>query len=87
VLSLALASCATRPAPDSVAPLRLDPAACVTPAAAPKLPDGAGVPVAVTPEERVALSLFLNWTAQVVDWGKALADRQAKTAASTACTS
>lgn len=83
---LALSSCATpsRP-PADPRPLHLDPALCTKPAAAPTIPDSAGLVQAVTTAEKAAQSAFLNWVAEQGDWGAALAAQQAKTAASPAC--
>ena len=53
-------------------------------AKSPALPDGAGVPQAVTSEERAALALFLNWVAELVDHDKGATD-QADLARREAC--
>ena len=85
-LSLALTACATRssPAPD-VHPVRIAPALCAKPSPEPKIPDDAGIPVAVTEAEKAALTAFLGWTQTVLDWSRAGWSRAERTAASEAC--
>jgi hypothetical protein len=71
--------------PAEVHALRLPPAACAAPVAAPPIPDGAGLVQAVTDAEKAAQEAFLDWVGQLEDWGRALHDQQAKTAASSNC--
>ena len=83
---MALSSCATRssPLPD-VHPLRLAPDLCAAPAAEPPIPDAAGLPQPVTDTEKAAVTAFLNWVADLGDWGRQLQARAAKTTASAGC--
>ena len=78
-LSLALASCATPsaspPVVDRPKPLAPDPRVCAEVRKAEPLPAGAGVPQAVTPEERAALAAFLTWVAALVDHDRVMTDR------------
>lgn len=69
-LLLTQAACATRSSP---APL--PPSLCADVRAEPLLPDTAGIVQPVTPEERDATRAFLNWTAEVLDWGRENANR------------
>lgn len=39
------------------------------------MPDTAGIVQPVTPEERDATRALLNWTAEVLDWGRENANR------------
>lgn len=79
---MALASCGTRsgsqPGPD-VHATRPPPEVCAPVAKEPTLPDSAGLPQAVTPEQKAALGSFLNAIGVHVDWSHALATRAAKT--------
>lgn len=81
-LSLALTSCAglSSHLPD-LHPQRPPPEVCAAAAAEPRLPDNAGLPVAVTDAEKAASAAFLSWVGQLGDWGRALKARAEKTAA------
>ena len=77
---MALASCATRsasppPAVEKPKPEAVDPRVCAEVTPAPALPAGAAIPQAVTVEERVGLSAFLTWVAELVDHDKAMTSR------------
>lgn len=72
MLSLALASCATRSASPPIAvekpkPEAVDPRLCADIKPRGALPAGASVPQPVTAEERQGLALFLEWVAELVD--------------------
>lgn len=70
VTLLALTSCAK---PSSLVPL--PPSLCAETRPEPVLPDTAGIVQPVTDEERTQTSAFLNWTAEVLDWGRQGWDR------------
>ena len=77
---MALASCATPsasppPAVEKPKPEAVDPRVCAEVVKAEALPAGAGVPQAVTPEERAALAAFLTWVAGLVDHDRVMTER------------
>lgn len=80
MLSLLLTNCATPSSPDIHA-ARPPPEVCAAVQLEPRLPDDAGIPVAVTDPERVATASFLAWVAQLGDWGRAMKGRADKTVA------
>jgi hypothetical protein len=47
----------------------------------PRLPDGAAIPAPVTDAERLGMSAFLQWGAQLGDWARSLEVRAQKTKA------
>lgn len=80
MLSLALASCATRsasppPAVEQPKPHAPDPRICAEVTKAEPFPAGAGIPQAVTAEERDGLAAFLTWVAGLVDHDKQMTER------------
>lgn len=66
VLLCLLASC-DKPS----SPTPLPPSVCSPLLPEPVLPESAGIVQPVTDEEREATRDFLNWTASVLDWGRA----------------
>lgn len=69
-LLLTLTACAK---PSSPTPL--PPSLCADVAPEPVLPEGASIVQPVTEEERAGTRAFLNWTAEVLDWGRRNAAR------------
>lgn len=53
----------------------MDPAACQALTDEPRLPDGASIPGPVSEAERAATAAFLNWVAEVLDWGRTATER------------
>lgn len=86
---MALTSCGTPSKPGldqpQVAPKHLPAALCAKPEPKPQMPADAGIPVAVTDQEKAVTDAFLNWVHGLGSWGDALADRADRTAASEAC--
>lgn len=80
MLSLALASCATRSASPPIIveqpkPQAPDPRICAEVSKAEALPAEASIPQAVTTEERAGLAAFLTWVAGLVDHDKQMTER------------
>ena len=61
-----LASCETLSKP----PAPIPPSVCVEREPEPALPDDASIVAPVTEEEREGTRAFLNWTAEMVSWGR-----------------
>lgn len=68
VASLGLASCETLSASLPPRPCRPDVATGVKPE--PQVPDGAGIPAPVTPEEVTATDSYLTWLAEFGAWAR-----------------
>lgn len=69
-LSCLATSCAK---PSSLTPL--PPSLCAEVRAEPVLPSEAGIVAPADDTERAAYRAFLNWTAEVLDWGRENANR------------
>lgn len=82
-----LASCATHSSPiPSVEPVRPPPADCTHPRAEPVIPDGAGLERPLDTANAEAMSVFLNWVSDALEWGRELARAQQTRASSKDCT-
>lgn len=76
--SLVLTSCATlwgKPQTATVAPSKPPASVCAALPERPRVPDGAGIPEPITPEERKATEAYLTFLGELGDWGNVLAAR------------
>ena len=67
---LALTACATPQASATPAPQRCGPDITAAPIPEPLIPDTAGVPRPVTPEEAAALAAYLHAVGRIAEWGR-----------------